>query len=379
MIKYIQNQERGRPSMLDTIQKLEYHVRANIPGAKDELHRRLTDRVKLPLCGLNGESLYLTGMSELRNKVSKLDTFYAQLPAHRGVKDTILLDAWSSATIEGARTTVQQVRDHFKNPKTKDDRMVINTIAGCNYAYSRPITERNIRTLWEKVVDGVCDNEAHRGTLYRDGMVYIGSGTRIVHTPARAEQLPELMDQWFSFREEETGDLLIRSFVSYFYFVYLHPFCDGNGRTARILNASQLYHGGYKKMKSLPLSSAINKHLSGYYSSLEDSEIVLNGTESKWLDLTPFVSYMLDAFERCMMDAALSDNVLSEKESKLLERMNKAGIHGEITVKKASVILKMSENGTRSVLEKLVKKGYLTVSKDKAPYIYRFEQHISYP
>lgn len=379
MIKYIQNQERGRPSMLDTIQKLEYHVRANIPGAKDELHRRLTDRVKLPLCGLNGESLYLTGMSELRNKVSKLDTFYAQLPAHRGVKDTILLDAWSSATIEGARTTVQQVRDHFKNPKTKDDRMVINTIAGCNYAYSRPITERNIRTLWEKVVDGVCDNEAHRGTLYRDGMVYIGSGTRIVHTPARAEQLPELMDQWFSFREEETGDLLIRSFVSHFYFVYLHPFCDGNGRTARILNASQLYHGGYKKMKSLPLSSAINKHLSGYYSSLEDSEIVLNGTESRWLDLTPFVSYMLDAFERCMMDAALSDNVLSEKESKLLERMNKAGIHGEITVKKASVILKMSENGTRSVLEKLVKKGYLTVSKDKAPYIYRFEQHISYP
>ena len=379
MIKYIQNQERGRPSMLDTIQKLEYHVRANIPGAKDELHRRLTDRVKLPLCGLNGESLYLTGMSELRNKVSKLDTFYAQLPAHRGVKDTILLDAWSSATIEGARTTVQQVRDHFKNPKTKDDRMVINTIAGCNYAYSRPITERNIRTLWEKVVDGVCDNEAHRGTLYRDGMVYIGSGTRIVHTPARAEQLPELMDQWFSFREEETGDLLIRSFVSYFYFVYLHPFCDGNGRTARILNASQLYHGGYKKMKSLPLSSAINKQLSGYYSSLEDSEIVLNGTESRWLDLTPFVSYMLDAFERCMMDAALSDNVLSEKESKLLERMNKAGIHGEITVKKASVILKMSENGTRSVLEKLVKKGYLTVSKDKAPYIYRFEQHISYP
>ena len=198
MIKYIQNQERGRPSMLDTIQKLEYHVRANIPGAKDELHRRLTDRVKLPLCGLNGESLYLTGMSELRNKVSKLDTFYAQLPAHRGVKDTILLDAWSSATIEGARTTVQQVRDHFKKPKTKDDRIVINTIAGCNYAYSRPITARNIRTLWEKVVEGVCDNDAYRGTLYRDGMVYIGSGTRIVHTPARAEQLPELMDQWFS-------------------------------------------------------------------------------------------------------------------------------------------------------------------------------------
>ena len=304
--------------MWDTIQKLEYCVHANIPGAKDELHRRLTDLVKLPLGGMNGEMLFLTGISELREKAAKLDSLYVHLPARRGVKETILLDAWASATIEGARTTVQQVRDHLKNPKTKDDRMVINTIAGSNYAYSRPITARNIRTLWEKIVEGVCDNEAHRGTLYRDGMVYIGSGTRIVHTPARAEQLPELMDQWFYFREEETGDLLIRSFVSHFYFVYLHPFCDGNGRTARILNASQLYHGGYKKMKSLPLSSAINKQLSGYYSSLEDSEIVLNGTESKWLDLTPFVSYMLEAFEHCLMDAVLSENVLSEKESKLL-------------------------------------------------------------
>ena len=89
-------------------------------------------------------------------------------------------------------------------------------------------------------------------------------------------------------------------------------------------------------MKSLPLSSAIKNQLSGYYSSLADSEIVLNGTEAKWLDLSPFVSYMLDAFERCLMDALLSKNVLSKSESKLLERMNKVGLHSEITAKKAT-------------------------------------------
>lgn len=365
--------------MWDTIQKLEYRVRANIAGSKEQLDLRLTDRVKLPLAGLNGENLYLTGMSALRDKAAELDALYTQLPSHRGVKDTIILDAWSSATIEGARTTVQQVRDHFENPKTKDDRMVVNTIIGSNYAYNHPITENNIRKLCEKVVDGVCENENHKGTRYRNGMVYIGSGTRIVHTPAKAEKLPELMAQWFSFREEKTADLLIHSFVSHFYFVYLHPFCDGNGRTARILNASQLYHGGYRKMKSLPLSSAINNQLSGYYSSLADSDIVLNGTEAKWLDLTPFVSYMLDAFEHCLMDALLSKNVLSESESKLLDRMNKVGLHAEITVKKASGILQLSENSTRTVLNKLVKKGYLTVNTDKAPYIYRLHQHISYP
>lgn len=365
--------------MWNTLQKLEYRICANISGAKEELNMRLTDRVKLPLAGLNGENLYLTGMSALRDKAAELDALYAQLPAPRGVQAAVLLDAFFSAAIEGAKTTVQQVRDHFKNPKTKDDRMVVNTIIGSNYAYNHPITENKIRKLWEKVVDGVCENEDHKGTRYRDGMVYIGSGTRIVHTPAKAEKLPELMAQWFSFREEKTTDLLIHSFVSHFYFVYLHPFCDGNGRTSRILNTSQLYHGGYRKMKSLPLSSAINNQLSGYYSSLADSEIVLNGTEAKWLDLSPFVSYMLDAFERCLMDAALSTNVLSESESKLLERMNKVGLNAEITVKKAAGILQMSENSTRTVLNKLVKKGYLTVNTDKSPYIYRLQQHISYP
>lgn len=364
--------------MWDTIQKLEYRVRANIEGAQQELNMRLTGRKELPLLGLNGEKLYLTGVTALRKKAAELDALYDQLPAHRGVKDTILLDAWSSATIEGARTTVQRVRDHFENPKTKDDRMVVNTIMGSNYAYNHPITENNIRRLWEKIVDGVCENEEHRGKLYRDGMVYIGYGERVIHVPAQAEQLPELMAQWFSYREADNSDLLIRSFVAHFYFVYLHPFCDGNGRAARILNASQLYHGGYRKMKNLPLSSAINNQLSGYYGSLADSETVLNGIDDRWLDLSPFVSYMLDAFERCLIDAALSVNALTEAESKLLERMNKAGIHAEITTKKAAGILQRSENGARTVLNSLVKKGYLTVEANKAPYIYHLHQHIPY-
>ncbi len=360
--------------MWDTIQKLEYRARANIETARQELTMRLTDRLELPLVGLGGEKLYLTGVTALREKETELNTLYDQLPAHRGVKDTILLDAWSSATIEGARTTVQQVRAHFENPKTKDDRMVINTIAGSRYAYSHPITQTNIRKLWEIVVDGVCENAQHRGKLYRDGMVYIGSASRIIHIPVQPERLPEFMSQWFAYRESETSNLLIHSFVAHFYFVYLHPFCDGNGRCARILNASQLYHGGYQKMKSLPLSSAINSQLSGYYGGLADSETILNGADGKWLDLSPFVTYMMDVFERCMVDAALAGNELTEKETKLLGRMNKAGIRAEITVKKAAGILGQSESCARAVLNGLVRKGYLTVDMGKVPYLYSFQK-----
>ena len=75
--------------MFDTIQKLKYRANAGLAQAKDELNNRLTDRMELPLAGLHGERLYLTGVAELRKKAAELQLLYDQIPAHRGVKDTI--------------------------------------------------------------------------------------------------------------------------------------------------------------------------------------------------------------------------------------------------------------------------------------------------
>lgn len=362
--------------MWDTIQKLEYRAKANLTQAITELNDRLTDRVELPLPGLAGEKLYLTGATKLREKAAELDVIYQQLPNGGGMTDIIVLDAWASATIEGARTTVQQVRQSFAQPKTKDDRMVINTVKASNYAYRNPITPKNIRRLWEIIVDEVCENENLKGTLYRSGAVQIASQDRTIHEPAHFEAVPELMENWFAFRDGTAESALIRSFVCHFYFVYVHPFCDGNGRAARILNASQLYHAGYSKMKRLPLSSSINSHLNGYYRSLTDSEIRIAGKDGYWLDVNPFVSYMLEVFEDCLINAALSKNELTETEARLLERMNKVGFKAEITVKKAKGILDCSESSARRVLTNLVDKGYLSVDSSQRTYVYRLQQHI---
>lgn len=362
--------------MWDTIQKLEYRTKANISQAKAELEERLTDRMELPLPGLHGQKLYLTGVSKLQQKAQELDQIYRQLPGSSGMTDIIVLDAWASATIEGARTTVQQVKQSFTQPKTKDDRMVINTVKAANFAYRYPITPKNIRRLWESIVDGVCENENLKGTLYRSGAVSVASQDRTVHEPASFEKVPELMEHWFAFRDGAADNVLIRSFVCHFYFVYVHPFCDGNGRAARILNASQLYHAGYSKMKRLPLSSSINHRLNSYYHSLTDSEMNLPDKDGTWLDISPFVSYMLDVFEDCLINAALSGNAPTETEAKLLERMNRVGIHAEITVKKAKAVLDCSESSARRVLTNLVDKGYLSVDSSQKTYVYRLNQHI---
>ena len=85
---------------------------------------------------------------------------------------------------------------------------------------------------------------------------------------------------------------------------------------------------------------------------------------------------MLDALERCLVDAVLSGNTLSEAERKLLSRMNKVGIHAEITTQKAAGILQRSESAARAVLNGLVQKGYLDVNTSDIPFIYRLQQHI---
>ena len=57
--------------MWDTIQKLEYRARAGIADAEENLNRRLNDRVLLPLKGIHGEALYLTGMRKLSEKAMR--------------------------------------------------------------------------------------------------------------------------------------------------------------------------------------------------------------------------------------------------------------------------------------------------------------------
>ena len=361
---------------MDTFEKLEYRIKAGIREAKDEKTRRLSDRVMLPLKGLHGEDIFITDLKKLEHKAQQLKKIYEDVPEEARVTSVILLDAHSSATIEGAHTTVERMEKCLENPETKDEIMVANTYKACMYAYDHQIDETNIRELWDIIVKDVCENKDCAGTLYRDGMVYVGNETKTEHKPAKAEDLPQLMKMLYAFNCDYKLDPLIKSFIFHFYFVYIHPFCDGNGRTARTINSSQLYFNGFPKVKSIAIATAINRNLSGYYKSIRDSEIVIDKKKkNRWLDISPFVDYMQAIFEESMINAKLANNALSEPQRKILDRMNRVGNKAEMTVKKAMEITGLSESGSRYVLNKLANEGYLTIDKSKRRYVYILSPH----
>lgn len=66
----------------------------------------------------------------------------------------------------------------------------------------------------------------------------------------------------------------------------MHPFCDGNGRIARLLTSDFLIHSGLNNFSALTLSKTINETAPEYYEALENSENSLH-------DITPFIQYML--------------------------------------------------------------------------------------
>lgn len=306
---------------MDTFEKLEYKIKAGIEDAKLEKEYRLSNRYELPLKGLTGEKLYITGIDRLNKKAQELRVLYKNVPESYRVASVILTDALSSATIEGAYTTVERMKECLQAPETKDEIMVANTYKGCMYAYENQIDETNIRLLWDTIVEGVCENADHAGTMYRDGMVFIGNETKKIHTPAKAEAIPGLMHDLFDFQKVSNLDPLIKAFVFHFYFVYVHPFCDGNGRTARTINSSQLYFDGLSKVKSIAIATAINRELPNYYKSITECEKVIDAKKKeKWLDLSPFIEYMQGIFEDSMINAVLSNTELSDSEREILDR-----------------------------------------------------------
>lgn len=101
------------------------------------------------------------------------------------------------------------------------------------------------------------------------------------------------MKSFFSFiNEEDKMDEVLKSIVIHYYFAYLHPYFDGNGRMARLMQLWYLVNKGYSQALFIPFSSYINESKSAYYKAFE--QITINKKISDLTDITPFIIYFID-------------------------------------------------------------------------------------
>ena len=84
----------------------------------------------------------------------------------------------------------------------------------------------------------------------------------------------------------------IKAIVAHIYFVWIHPFGDGNGRTARLIELYLLLQAGFPAPSAHLLSDYYNKTREEYYEELRR----LSSDKSRGYDLTPFIRYALRGY-----------------------------------------------------------------------------------
>lgn len=358
--------------MYDTLDYLLMQERAGISSAEKEIKDRMQHRKEICKGIMNDKHIVYFKTRELDKKIEEIESIYSKVTLGRRVKESIVIDAYNSATIEGARTTVQNVIKAFNNPKGKDEKMVVNTVKGMQMVYSQGISERNIREIWEVTVDGVCENMGVMGEKYRSGNVFIGNEERIVYEPPEYSKVPDMMHNLFNYIENEGDNIWIKASAVQFVFVFIHPFCDGNGRIGRMLTQYVLSRYGKEKIKAVQISKNINENLASYYKTLRESEKEY-GRKERFIDITPFIDYMLDVIKRAIVEASVGYNELSTTQMKILEKMKKHGIGSEITVRKAMQITRLRYGRTLEILNKLCRLGYLDKRVEHRKNIYRMK------
>ena len=150
------------------------------------------------------------------------------------------------------------------------------------------VTEGLVRALHRLTTEG-CGYRGNIPGQYRNHEVEAGE-----YRPPGHEAVPGLMVRFVSFvnaRETVEGyRSVIRAILAHFYLLSLHPFGDGNGRTARALEAYILYGAGYNVRGFYSLANFIYRNRAVYVEELQAARFRHDG------NLTEFVLFALRGF-----------------------------------------------------------------------------------
>ena len=292
-----------------------------------------------------------------------------------------------STMIEGNRLTQEQVssvvgeREHFPG-RERDEREVLGYYAALEKAEQiaasgAPVSETHIQTLHGLVMaDG---RKKAKPTPYRDGQNVIrDSRTRgIVYMPPEAKDVPPLMKAlvaWLSTSQLNSLPCPIQAGIAHYQFATVHPYYDGNGRTARLLTTLILHLGGYDLKGLYSLEEYYAQNLGAYYQALTvgPSHNYYEGRAKA--DITAWVEYFCDgvatSFENARrrakeaagtgaLDLSGALRRLDPRQRRALELFRTSTV---ITSRDVETLFGISQRASRNLLSNWVENGFVVVA-----------------
>ncbi len=243
-------------------------------------------------------------------------------------------------------------------------------------AKKTPLTEELIRRLHALVEKGT----RAKPTPYRDGqnVVRDSASGGIVYLPPEAKDVPALMAalvNWVHHADKQNLPVPLIAALIHYQFVTIHPYYDGNGRTARLLATFILHRGGYGLNGFFSLEEHHARDLTGYYHSLATHPQHNYYDGRAEADLTSWLEYFIKTLAGVFVlakDEALRcarEGVLVEPEEiRRLDRRARVVLAlfaqtEHITATEVAKALGLSDRMARELLKEWVKAGWLIVAK----------------
>jgi Fic family protein len=202
----------------------------------------------------------------------------------RYLLSSLMEEAITSSQMEGAATTRDVAKAMIRSrraPRDRSEQMILNnyrTMQRIRELKDQPLTPRLVLDLHRLVSQDTLDDPADAGRLRPPGKEVVvddAYGT-VFHVPPPAGKLEQRLELLCRFANGETPAVflhpVVRAITLHFWLAYDHPFCDGNGRTARALFYWAMLHQGYWLFEFISISSAINKARGQYERSFLLSE-----------------------------------------------------------------------------------------------------------
>ncbi len=217
-------------------------------------------------------------------------------------------EAIASSQLEGAAVTRRDAKDMLRSgrlPRTPHERMIVNNYRAIQFLNRRADEAMTVPLLCDiqrQLTEGTLQDEGEAGRFRRpneDITVWDGEAHEPIHVPPPAGELPERVAALCAFANEPADGMsdsgyihpAVRAIILHFWLGYDHPFCDGNGRTARALFYWSMLRAKYWLVEYLTISEIIRGHPKQYGRAYLETETDDN-------DLTYFILYHLRVIER---------------------------------------------------------------------------------
>ena len=271
--------------------------------------------------------------------------------------ETVKKEAYYSSHIEGAVTSLEVALLHLSKKSSRHDysdeslQMIVNNKEALEYIRaqeSHPFSHEMICKLHRILVRNTHKDRPITVGAYRKGPIYVVDGRgQVVYEGPPASRVSEMMEpyvHWLNGPAEHHA--LVEAAIAHLYFVHVHPFDDGNGRSARALSNLYLMKQDYQFINFLAPSDYFDHHRAAYYQAIRNLELH-DG------DATLFILYYLTALAEQLKK--IQSEIKKETKAKDIRALLSQKVRTRLSEKQIKALQWMLENNEAMTTKKYCK------------------------